>query len=184
MCYPAPMSQEVIDSQGNLVDYQEETGLEVLQTILPYFPDDERMANYLCYVASGWTRKQALSRSHASILDLDEWRKDPSFLKLDTLGYNELRKEVADAYAERLVRKNTVQALEFDHTLFETVQAKIEEGIELTKDERAYALKRTSLYGPETLRLLNKINGNSTDDDETPLQVLDMVALVRMRQRT
>lgn len=176
--------QEVIDSQGSLVDYSEETGLEVLQTILPYFPDDERMANYLCYVSSGWTRRQALSRAHASSLELEEWRKIPEFLKIDSLGYNELREQVANAYAERLVRKNTVQALEFDHTLFETVQAKIEEGMELTKDERAYFLKRTPLYGPETLNLLNKVLGKSSEEEVPTGTILDMVALVRMRQRT
>lgn len=179
------MGQEIIDSQGNLVDYESETALEVLQTLLPYFPDDERMANYLCYISSGFTRAQALTRSGATSLDRDSWRSNSEFCKLDDAGYTELRRNVADAYAERLVRRNTIQWLEFDHELLKTAQAKYEDGIELTKDEKAILLKRASTYSPETLTSINKLMNKEDSNAESLVGegAFDMVAFV-MRRRS
>lgn len=159
--------------------------MEELATILPYFPDDDRKAKYLSYVASGWTRNAALIRCKASSLDRDEWRNDERFKQLDDLGYSELRIQVADAYAERLVRRNVVEWLEFDYELLQTARAKYETGIALTTDERAIILKRASNYSSEALSGINKLmNGKDLkqEGEELANGVIDVVGFVMRRQ--
>lgn len=173
----------IIDSSGELLNPEEESTVDSVRSILPYFPDDERMSNYLVYLSSGWTRTQALIRAGANRLDLENWREDPKFRELDDSGYDELRKNVANSYAERVARKNIVQLLEFDSNLFESIRIKIESGEELTKDERAFALKRAGMYGIETLNTLQKLLGEGKDS-ELPTQSgeFDIIAWIRARR--
>lgn len=179
---------EIIDSRGDLLDYTESsTALEAVQSILPYFPDDERMANYLCYVASGWTREQALKRAMATQEDRLQWREISEFKDLDDAGYDALRKDVANAYLERKMRRNTIQWIEFDFVLLETAQEKVRKGEELTKDERAILLSRSKNYTPEAMAMINKLtqprpllSGESFGEDSG---VVDIMAIVMRRQQ-
>lgn len=178
---------EIIDSRGDLEDYQEaSTALEAVQSILPYFPDDERMANYLCYVASGWTREQSLKRAIATQEDRAQWREIPEFRQLDDAGYDALRKDVANAYLERKIRRNTIQWIEFDFALLETAQEKWKRNEELTKDEKAILLSRSKNYSPEALAMINKLTTPRPLLDgqfEGDGGVVDIMAIVMRRQQ-
>lgn len=174
---------QVVDSREDHLDLQPETTLEKLQTILPYFPDDERMTNYLCYLSSGWTRAKALIRAGADNHDYNLWLKDPRFAEIDSLPYNELRENIANAYAELRVRRLAMQYLEFDEEFLQEVQRKLATGEELTKDERAIYLKRAGLYGPEAFNSAKKlISGESMDENSETNQVFDIAVFVRSRR--
>lgn len=178
---------EIIDSRGDLLDYSEaSTALEAVQSILPYFPDDERMANYLCYVASGWTRDQSLKRALATPEDRVLWREIEEFRLLDDAGYDALRRDVANAYLERKIRRNTIQWIEFDFALLETAQEKWRNNIDLTKDEKAILLSRSKNYSPEALAMINKLTTPRPllgEGFEADGGVVDIMAIVMRRQQ-
>jgi hypothetical protein len=172
----------------NIVDPRTDTAIEDVQTleeiktILPYFPDDERMSRYLCYISSGWTRKEARVRAGITLEDYRFFLQDDRFKQIDSLPYDELRKTVANAYAELKVRKNTIQWLEFDEEFAIEMQRKIAAGYELTKDERAIFLKRASIYTPDTLGMATKlVEGTAGQSDTGDGMVVDMLALVLRR---
>lgn len=174
---------DIVDPRTSESEVTDVQVLEELKTILPYFPDDERMGRYLCYISSGWTRKEARIRAGLSYDDYKACLSDDRFREIDSLPYNELREKVANAYAELKIRRNAISWLEFDEEFAVHMQQKIASGEELTKDERALFLKRASIYGPETVMTANKlITGQNDEESGSDSGNFDIAVFVRSRK--
>lgn len=173
----------IVDPRTSESEIQDVQTLEEIKTILPYFPDDERMSRYLCYTSTGWTRKEARIRAGITYIEYKEMLKDPRFREIDELPYDEKKRQVANAYAELKVRKNTIQWIEFDEEFSPEMIRKIAEHKELTKDERAIFLKRASLYTPDTFKTANNIISDSVGDNSGgDNQGFDIAVFVRQRR--
>lgn len=177
------MAMEIVDPRSAEHEITDVQTLEEIKTIVPYFPDDERMSRYICYVSSGWTRKEARIRAG---IDYDTYKKfllDDKFREIDELPYNELRERVGNAYAELKARKNTITWMEFDEEFLSEIQRKLAAKEELTKDERAIFLKRAAIYTPETINVGNKIANNVIEDDNSSGSAgFDIAVFVRQRK--
>lgn len=173
---------EIVDPRTSDHEVNDVSVIEELKTIVPYFPDDERMARYICYISSGWTRKEARLRAGISMEDYKFFLNDDRFKEIDSLPYNELRQTVGNAYAELKTRRNAMQWAEFDEEFLIMVQQKLASEQELTKDERAIFLKRASLYGPDSFNTANKIlSGSTGSEDSGDNAGFDIAVFVRSR---
>lgn len=156
--------------------------LEEIKTILPYFPDSEKAARYICYISSGWTRSEAKIRAGLTQEEYKQWLKDDRFREIDSSPY-EARKKVANAYAELKIRRNAIEWLEYDSEFTAECMRKIAAGEELTKDERALFLKRASIYTPDSFRTANNVGEAISDDVNSGESTgFDIAVFVRSRK--
>lgn len=180
-----PTQQDIIDPHP--------TGgkaAEVVETILPYFPEHPSMRRYLAYISCGYTRLEAIRRCRAMAerdslpqddIDLEHWRNtDPEFRKLDDAGYNSLKEKAAIIYMELMLRRDTVAVLELNEKVIRDVNEKMENGYELTKDEKFIYNKAVGMYTPDKLAILDKLIHGTIDPDDKPKgQLIDFVAIVK-----
>lgn len=182
--------QEVLDPHPT-----GQKAVEVVETILPYFPDNPLKRLYLAYISCGYTRKEAIRRCRnradfyeidQDSVNLEEWRNsDPDFCYLDDLGYGKLHEQVANAYMEMMVRRDTVAVLELNETILHKIQQKIDLGIELTKDERFIYNKAANIYTPENIQKMVKlVKGDNSPDEGHSGTVIDFVAMIKGQVRT
>lgn len=189
--------KSLIKPYDNIIDPHPTGGkaAEVVETILPYFPEHPSMRRYLAYISCGYTRKEAIRRCRAmaerdgegqDAIDIDEWRNDPQFRELDDAGYNILREKIAAIYMELMVRRDTIQILELNEAVITSIQRKIDQGVELTKDERFIFNKAAAIYTPDKIAAMTKlIQGSIFEDGSLPKgQVFDMVAIIKGTVRT
>jgi hypothetical protein len=171
----------IIDEHGQVLNAHPADTPGVVETILPYFPDDGRMSRYLAYVSSGFTRAEALKRVDASFEEREEWREVDEFRFLDDCGYGSLRDNTANAYMELMIRRDTVMVLELNQKMIEIVSKKIDEGQELSKDEKFIYDRASKIYTPENIQKMTNLVKNRPDDsnDSGKTTTFDFVAIVK-----
>ncbi len=187
----------VLKPYDNIIDPHPtgQKSIEVVETILPYFPDHPLKRLYLAYISSGYTRREAIRRCRnradqyevdQDSIDLDLWRaEDQQFATLDDLGYGELREKVANAYLELMIRRDTVQVLELNQLVISSIDEKLRLGIELTKDEKFIYGKAANIYTPDNIsKVLKLVHGENTDEERPKGQIIDFVAMIKGQVRT
>jgi len=134
----------------------------IVESLMPYFPEDSRRGKYLSYRACGFTIREAVSLTGITERTLRRWREaDPEFRKMDLEMVTDLRARLGDHYIAHEYRRNMRLVLDKDFEVFK----RSVEGEELTDKEQSYLIKARSFYTPQQLQIIREILGESDQKD-------------------
>jgi len=131
----------------------------IAESMVPYFPDDEKKSRYLSFRVAGFTVREATSMVGIHDRTVKRWREaDPAFAAIDLTGLSTLKKQLGSEYLNIEFTRNFRMVLEKDFR----VLAKSLNGNALTKEEDAYLLKLRGFYTPQQLAVIQQLIGESS----------------------
>lgn len=134
---------------------------KLVESMMPYFPDDSRKSKYLGYRATGFAIREAVHLTGITERTLRRWRDaDPEFRRLDLEAVGELRAQLGDHYIAHEYRRNMRLVLQKDYD----VLSQSVDGGKLSDQDAAYLTKLRGFYTPQQLETLQKLIGESVGE--------------------
>ena len=126
---------------------------EITKAMVPYYPEDSKMARYLKYRFSGFSVKESCGLANVTHKTVLVWRKtDERFRQLDTSDLEEIRRSMSAKYLNTEFIRNFALFLEKDFKLL--IKDKICPD-ELSPQDRIYLTKIRSFYSPQQLETMS-----------------------------
>jgi len=132
---------------------------KIVESMIPYFPDDSRKSKYLGYRVCGFGVREAIALVGVTETTVRNWRKaDPQFEVLDLSGINELKKKLGAEFINLEFTRNFHLILQKDfNILFKSVRTPDK----LTDRENQYLLKLRQFYTPQQYAVIQQLIGEA-----------------------
>lgn len=127
---------------------------EIASSIIPF--EDGKKAAYLVKRICNFSIRESCKLAKVHERTVRKWREeDANFLRMDTEGLTELRKQLSTEYLDMEFTRNFHLVLQKDfEVLYKTVC-----GTTLTDQEQNYLIKLRSHYTPQSLAMVKQLLG-------------------------
>lgn len=138
---------------------------EMASSLLPMIDHDavveSKRADYLAKRVCNFSVREACKLANVTEKSVRRWREaDPNFLRLDTEGMTDLRKQLSIQYIDMEFTRNFHLVLQKDFKIL----YKDAVGETLTEGETEYLLKIRQHYTPQSLAMVRQLLGGGTVD--------------------
>lgn len=146
---------------------------DMAQSLLPFYLEGTKKANYLGYIVSGFSITMACKLAKVHLATIKRWRNDASFNELEKMATTELREQLSNTMLDLEFTRNfrLVMVKDFE------ILYKCATGLVLTEAEEKYLLVIRKFYTPQQFAIIKQLlsggekSGEAVDFTKTVLEI-------------